>query len=106
MGANAQGNFGRELNRIQERWVITRLTNVRSRGFSISASRAIARSRNRFALPRRNSEGTFLSEWFSLLTQRLILMPQNYSDQSHDRKYFSTIHETERLARRLHVGNS
>lgn len=48
----------------------------------------------------------FYPNGYTLLAQRLVSRPSNYSDQSHDHKYFCTIHETGRLARRLHAGTN
>lgn len=76
---------------------------------AVSASALAGRLRAReIALPFQATtlKVRFYPNAFPLLTQRLVLVPRNYSDQSHDRKYFNTIHETERLARSLHVGNN
>ena len=101
----SKANFGRELSCIQEHWVITRLT-ISARAVSTSALAGRLRARE-IALPFQATtlKVHFYPNSFPLLTQRLALMPRNDSDQSHDHRYFYTIHETERLARSLHVGD-
>jgi hypothetical protein len=46
----------------------------------------------------------FYPTGYASLTQRLVLGRGSYSDDSYERKYFCTIHETEHLARSLQAG--